>query len=68
MAFCRPIRPMGCVMKYIVDISQLVITLIFLELNYLFKILFQNKKSNYRFNSIMRAYDRIMLVRKAYIL
>ena len=68
MAFCRPIRPMGCVMKYIVDISQLVITLIFLELNYLFKILFQNKKSNYRFNSIMMAYDRIMLVRKAYIL
>ena len=65
MPFRRPINPMIYVMKYILDFSSLVITVIFLELKYSLKMLFQNKKSNFRFNSIMRAYDRITLIRKA---
>jgi len=44
MPFCRPIRPMIYVMKYILDFSSLVITVIFLELKYSLKMLFQNNK------------------------
>jgi hypothetical protein len=43
MPFRRPINPMIYVMKYILDFSSLVITVIFLELKYSLKCYFKIK-------------------------